>query len=340
MFFQREAFGLGHSHLALFNLGIVKLFDASAIEAHQMIMMRAFVELIHRLAALEIAACQQASLLKLREHAIDGGQADVCTLIEQHAIDIFRSHVALISCLKNLHDFQAGQSGFEPSVFQFIKRGHGAVGCGEASRYNGLIITLLLLARTCLASSSLAMPVFTACSFALRCAVLGAVCVGLSACSSFNSASGRIAGLVSPYKVEVVQGNFVSKEQKEALQVGMPRAQVKDILGSPLVSSAFHADRWEYVFTIRRQGQEAQQRKLTVFFKGDELAKVESDEMIPEEDFVTSLSVGRKLGKVPLLEVPADKLPAAAATPPATSTNATSAGEPPRTYPPLETVGR
>jgi outer membrane protein assembly factor BamE len=133
-------------------------------------------------------------------------------------------------------------------------------------------------------------------------------CAGLSACSTLNNATGLIGGLVNPYKVEVVQGNFVSKEQKDALQIGMPRNQVRDVLGSPLVTSAFHADRWEYVFTIRRQGQEPQQRKLTVFFKGDELAKVESDELISEEEFVTSLSTNRKLGKVPLLEVPQEVL--------------------------------
>ena len=35
---------------------------------------------------------------------------------------------------------------------------------------------------------------------------------------------------------------------------GMTRAQVRDILGSPLLTDVFHADRWDYVFTIRRQG--------------------------------------------------------------------------------------
>jgi outer membrane protein assembly factor BamE len=208
------------------------------------------------------------------------------------------------------------------------------------SRYNGLIITLLTLVRTCRACVLFAMPA----SFAFRLSFLALAGLCLTACSSFNSASGSIAGLVTPYRAEVVQGNFISKEQKEALQVGMPRAQVKDILGSPFVTSAFHADRWEYVFTIRRQGQEPQQRKLSVFFKGDELAKVESDELISEEEFVTSLSTGRKLGKVPALEVAADKLPAPSPTAPSapstTSNNAASSNAPARVYPPLESAVR
>ncbi|HMS27888.1 MAG TPA: outer membrane protein assembly factor BamE, partial [Burkholderiaceae bacterium] len=71
-----------------------------------------------------------------------------------------------------------------------------------------------------------------------------------------------LAGLLSsllmacggvPYKIDVAQGNFVSKEQISALKLGMPRAQVMDILGTPLLVSVFHADRWEYVFTLKRQ---------------------------------------------------------------------------------------
>jgi outer membrane protein assembly factor BamE len=175
------------------------------------------------------------------------------------------------------------------------------------------------------------MPVFSV----FRSFLFPAACLALAACSSLDNASGRVAGLLTPYKAEVVQGNFVSKEQKEALQIGMQRAQVQDILGSPLVTSVFHADRWEYVFTIRRQGTEPQQRKLTVYFKGDELAKVDSDELISEEEFVGSLSKGRSLGKVPVLELPADKLP----TPPAAranSSDSSNASAPPRVYPPLE----
>lgn len=179
----------------------------------------------------------------------------------------------------------------------------------------------------------------------LRLNMIVVACGGLAACSTFDKASGGIAGLITPYKVEVVQGNFVSKEQKEALQTGMPRNQVRDILGSPLVTSAFHAERWDYVFTIRRQGQEPQQRKLTVFFKGDELAKVESDALISEEEFNGSLSGHRSLGKVPVLEVAADKLPASSTTSAAKSpSNVTpitsSASDAARVYPPLESAAR
>jgi outer membrane protein assembly factor BamE (lipoprotein component of BamABCDE complex) len=77
------------------------------------------------------------------------------------------------------------------------------------------------------------------------------------------------------YKAEVAQGNFVSKEQVAALKLGMPRLQVADILGTPLLVSVFHADRWEYVFNLKRQGIATPSYKLTVYFKGDALEKID-----------------------------------------------------------------
>ena len=136
----------------------------------------------------------------------------------------------------------------------------------------------------------------------LRAPLAVLACAALAACGTFNSTSSSIASLITPYKVEVVQGNFVSKEQVAALRPGMSREQVREVLGSPLVTSAFHADRWDYVFTIRRQGAPAQSRKLAVFFNGDDLAKFDGDAMPSETEFVTQLDTRRKLGTVPNLQ--------------------------------------
>jgi outer membrane protein assembly factor BamE len=105
-----------------------------------------------------------------------------------------------------------------------------------------------------------------------------AIAAALAGCNSIDGAAHRVANAVTPYKVDVVQGNFVSKEQVEALQPGMSRQQIRDILGTPLVTSVFHGDRWEYVFTINRPGVESQIRKLTVFFNGDAFARAEGDD--------------------------------------------------------------
>ena len=127
----------------------------------------------------------------------------------------------------------------------------------------------------------------------------------LSACASVQSATSvlpSVGSLVTPYRMDILQGNFVSREQAAALIPGMPRAQVRDMLGTPLLASAFHADRWDYAFTFSRPGLAPQKRKLTVFFKGDALERVESDELPTEAEFVASLESRKRLAAVPVLE--------------------------------------
>jgi outer membrane protein assembly factor BamE len=111
-----------------------------------------------------------------------------------------------------------------------------------------------------------------------------------------------LSGCVTkPYKADVVQGNFVSSEQVAALKAGMSKVQVRNILGTPLLTDLFHADRWDYVFTIERDGVPSQPRHLTTYFKGETLERWAGDEMPSEFEFVKSLDSGRKIGKVPSL---------------------------------------
>ena len=179
---------------------------------------------------------------------------------------------------------------------------------------------------------------FTACQV-LRATALLAFASLLSACSSFNGASRSISSIVTPYQIDVVQGNVVSSEQVALLRTGMDRNTVRDILGTPLLQSVFHADRWDYIFTFRRKGQEPQQRKVAVFFKANLLERFEADPLPSEAEFVASLDTGRKTGKVPNLVASEEDLkkfepaakPAAVAAP-------KPAAPLPETYPPLEST--
>ncbi|AMO23371.1 hypothetical protein GCM10027034_41160 [Ramlibacter solisilvae] len=184
-------------------------------------------------------------------------------------------------------------------------------------------------------------------AFSLRAArpALAAVVAVLAAagCSSFDSASRQIAGVVTPYKIEVVQGNFVSREQVEALKPGMSRQQVRDILGTPLVASVFHSSRWDYVFTIKRQGVPPQQRKLAVFFNGEALERFDGDTMPSESEFVATLDNKRQGAKVPPLEASEESLKRFAQERKAPAPKPAAAAEPaPVTanYPPLEAPAR
>ncbi len=158
--------------------------------------------------------------------------------------------------------------------------------------------------------------------------------VALSACSSVNDANVRLANMVTPYKIDIVQGNFVSREQAQALKEGMSRSQVRDILGTSLLTSVFHSDRWDYVFTFRRQGAQAQARRVTVFFKGDLVARIEADSLPSEAEFVASLDSGRKTGAVPVLEMSEESLKATAIVPKIADVKPTHVTA--VAYPPLE----
>jgi len=161
----------------------------------------------------------------------------------------------------------------------------------------------------------------------------------LAGCGTVDSASRRLASSLAPYKVEVVQGNFVSREQVEQLQPGMSRQQVRDLLGTPLVTSVFHGDRWDYVFTMKRQGVDAQARRLTLFFKGDVLERFEGDPMPSEAEFVAAIGKPRTV-KAPRLEATEEQLQKAS-PPKAPAAAAEPVPAPPTaSYPPLEPADR
>ena len=95
----------------------------------------------------------------------------------------------------------------------------------------------------------------------------------LGACSYFPS--------LGVYKLDINQGNYVTQDQVDRLKVGLTRQQVKSALGTPLVTDAFHANRWDYTYEFRRQGKTLEHRQFTVYFVDDRVARWEGDEMPP-----------------------------------------------------------
>jgi len=167
-----------------------------------------------------------------------------------------------------------------------------------------------------------------------------ASCAMAAGCGTLRDTSTSALNAITPYKAQVVQGNFVSREQVEALRPGMSREQVREILGTPLVASAFHANRWDYVFTLKRQGIEPQARKLAVFFAGEGLQRFEGDPMPSESEFVALLEPRSGTAKVPVLEATESQLERFPSAPRAAAPAAESAVPQNASYPPLETPAR
>ena len=166
------------------------------------------------------------------------------------------------------------------------------------------------------------------------CSTVESVTSGLNEPASLK---GFIA-FVSPYKPDVIQGNVVTTEQITQVKPGMTKVQVKEILGSPLITDPFHADRWDYVFTLRRQGFDDQQRAFAVLFEKDAVLKIDAPVLPSEDEFVASISRKKLPTSTPKLELSdaeraALPLPVAVAAPAASAVVLPGAT---RAYPPLE----
>lgn len=97
-----------------------------------------------------------------------------------------------------------------------------------------------------------------------------------------SACTGTLVSYTNPYRIDVRQGNYVTQEMVAQLKPGMSRDQVRFVLGTPLVSDVFHADRWDYVYRFQPGRGDLQQRRLSVFFAEGKLARVAGD-VIPGE---------------------------------------------------------
>ena len=175
------------------------------------------------------------------------------------------------------------------------------------------------------------------------------VLLSLTGCSSVmdttsrvtNQVSERVANTMKPYRITVVQGNVVTKEQYSVLRPGMSRLQIRDILGTPLLTSVFHVDRWDYVFTYQKQGQPTQSRRVTLYFKGETLERFETNEDLPSEgEFAGLLEGNQKAAKPPVLELSEDRLKKMPSVKRAPEPEPVTGGSLPTNYPPLESTAR
>ena len=120
-----EAALAGDLGLALLDLRVEEFLDAAALQAHQVIVVPALVELEHRLAGLEVMAHQQARLLELRQHAVDRREPDVEAVGEQLLVDVLGGQMPDLALLEQVDDPQPRQRGLEPGVLEIVRGGHG-----------------------------------------------------------------------------------------------------------------------------------------------------------------------------------------------------------------------
>ena len=110
---------------------------------------------------------------------------------------------------------------------------------------------------------------------ALLLSALAALTSGCQALSTYMPAIEQFG----VYKLDINQGNYLAQDQVDRLKTGQTRQQVRQILGTPLITSPFRPDRWDYVYEYKKQGKALEHRNFAVYFVDDKLARWEGDEM-------------------------------------------------------------
>jgi outer membrane protein assembly factor BamE len=94
----------------------------------------------------------------------------------------------------------------------------------------------------------------------------------------------------SPYRPDIQQGNFVSEEMLTQLKVGQTRDQVRFILGTPLLTDAFHAERWDYPFYLARGSGELTTSRVSVYFKDDKVDHFDGANLPTEKEYIARIA--------------------------------------------------
>ena len=107
---------------------------------------------------------------------------------------------------------------------------------------------------------------------------------------------GRFLGKFSPYRVDVQQGNFVTREMVDQLREsmqrpqGVTREQVRFVLGTPLLTDIFHSDRWDYVFRLQKRNGEVISSHVTAVFQNNRLTAIDGGNLPTEQEYLAYIA--------------------------------------------------
>lgn len=136
--------------------------------------------------------------------------------------------------------------------------------------------------------------------------ITAALAVTLSACGSTKWGF--------PYRADVQQGNWITAEQVTQLEPGMSRAQVRFVLGTPVLQDALHANRWDYTYYNKPGYGEEELRQFTVWFDGDLLTRWEGDVQPDRQPFERTDTGAAESAKAKETDAKTPALPDAEAT--------------------------
>ena len=118
----------------------------------------------------------------------------------------------------------------------------------------------------------------------------GAAVANAGAQTTQSSRLQKFLWVFSPYRPDIQQGNFVSQEMLGQLKVGQTREQVMFILGTPLLTDIFHADRWDYPFYLARGDGELTSSRVSIYFKDNKVEKFDGGNLPTEREYIDRIA--------------------------------------------------
>ena len=92
--------------------------------------------------------------------------------------------------------------------------------------------------------------------------------------------------LIDPlvYKLPKQQGNITEYKEVDKLELGMNKAQVRFIMGTPMTINSFDKDRWDYAYSYKAANGDVTRNKLTLYFTDGKLSKIDGEPLVKQQD--------------------------------------------------------
>ncbi len=121
----------------------------------------------------------------------------------------------------------------------------------------------------------------------------GGATLVLAGCTTIDEVGGYIPRALEHtplmYKIDIQQGNVVDQAMINDLKPGMTKAQVRYVMGTPMLVDVFHQDRWDYLYIYKKAGKLTDNKRVTLFFEDDRLVRLEGDLRPQPPDEITTV---------------------------------------------------
>ncbi len=79
------------------------------------------------------------------------------------------------------------------------------------------------------------------------------------------------------YKIDVNQGNMIDQAMIDQLRPNMTKRQVLYVMGTPMLADFFHENRWDYIYQIKKGGEDVEKKAISIFFENDKIKGIQGD---------------------------------------------------------------